>query len=386
MHSLTVFFLATILALALTPAPQSQKKSPPKEKEGCGTVVPLSQLEAELASRAESASKNIAPTVIAPPTQAPYYLPLKIHMVRGSSGNQPGLSSEQLGKTLQYLNQIWKQVGIQFFIYGDVDADILNDDFFNLPDTEFSREALRSVNNVPNTINVYLTNLLGNFAGYGSFTTDNTQGILLNYQTFINPTDNRGLELFAHEMGHYFDLYHTHETMFGVECPSGNNGSTAGDLLGDTPADPGLIDYDRRTYRVDANCVYNNSAATPANCDTTPYKPPTRNLMSYSRGVCLTEFTSLQISKILDTLQNKGNRKNLINSKTRYVDRLASDSNTSCAYGVPCRTLEKALQAANNGDFIFLKQGTYPASSIGGKRLTLNRWGWEPNTGVLLAP
>jgi hypothetical protein len=48
--------------------------------------------------------------------------------------------------------------------------------------------------------------------------------------------------------------------------------------------------------------------------------------------------------------------------------------------------LEKALQAANNGDFIFLKQGTYLASSIGGKRLTLNRWGWEPNTGVLLVP
>src|SRR5262245_66628425 len=115
MHSLTVFFLATILALALTPASQSQKKSPPKEKEGCGTVVPLGQFEAELASRAESASKNIAPTVIAPPTQAPYYLPLTIHMVRGSSGHQPGLSSGKLGKPLQNRHQTVQQGGIRFF-------------------------------------------------------------------------------------------------------------------------------------------------------------------------------------------------------------------------------------------------------------------------------
>ena len=44
----------------------------------------------------------------------------------------------------------------------------------------------------------------------------------------------------SHELGHYFDLYHTHETSFGTECPSGSNCQSAGDMVCDTPADPNL--------------------------------------------------------------------------------------------------------------------------------------------------
>jgi len=228
MQSLTAFLLATILALALAPAPQSQKKAPPEEKPeekmGCGTVVTPEELKAELARKADLARKNIAPTAMAPST--------------------------------------------------DADDDILNDDFFNLPKSNW--DALRSVNNVPNTINVYFTNLQDNVHGVGTFTTNNTQGILLNYQTFINPADSRGFEVFAHEMGHYFDLYHTHHTWLdsdgyttGVECPSGENCKTAGDLLCDTPADfklgPDLVDY---------KCAYVGTTLSPVSCKVkTTYTP-----------------------------------------------------------------------------------------------------------------
>jgi hypothetical protein len=148
MHTLTTFLLATILALAIVPAPQSQKKAPPQEKTECGTVATLEQLKAELAQQAEVARKKIALLAITPPTDAPYYLPLTIHMVRDTSGIQTGLSSGNLEKIMQNLNQMWRQVGIQFFIYGEVDDSILNDEFYSLPNTTSSHDALRQVNNL----------------------------------------------------------------------------------------------------------------------------------------------------------------------------------------------------------------------------------------------
>jgi len=369
MHSLAVFLLATMLALAIAPAPQSQKKSSPQEKTECGTVVPAGQLEAELAHKAELARKKIAPLAITPPTDAPYHLPLTIHRVRDSQGNQIGLSLEGLDKVMQNLNQMWAQAGIQFFIYGDIDDSIHNDNFYNLPNTQVSWDELRIVNNVPNTINVYFTNLQGGFNGIATFPNESTQGILLDYRFY------RGGVL-AHEMGHYFNLFHTHETWpdsmgnpTKVECPSGSNCDSAGDLLCDTQADPDLI------VSVDDNCNYIGAAAAPAGCDNTPYNPPTRNLMSSSRRFCRTEFTPDQISKILQTLNSANNRKNLITSGARYVNPLAPSSNSKCTYTAPCRTAAKAVSAAQNGDFIFLKPGVHPTSSLSGKQVTLTRWG-----------
>jgi len=383
MHTLTTFLLATILALAITPAPQSRKKSPPQEKPeekmGCGTVIPPEQLKAELARRAESAGKNSAALAAPPPTDAPYYLPMTIHMVCDDFGIG-GLSSEQLDAAMRNLNQMWRPVGIQFFIYGEIDYSIHDDDFYVLPNVDAKQDALRQVNAVPNTINVYFTNLQG-IAGQARFTVSHAQGVLLDYSVMSGYSSGFfDLEVFAHEMGHYFDLYHTHEDDFGIECPSGNNCSSAGDLLCDTPADPRLFN----PIRVDPNCVYDNSAAPPANCGNTPYNPLTNNLMSVARRPCRNQFTPNQISKVLQTLHGSDKRRNLINSRTRYVDRLASASNNYCTYTAPCRTVAKALQAANNGDFILLKWGTYAASSIGGKRVTLGRWGFE--NGVVIWP
>lgn len=383
MHSLTAFLLATILALALVPAPQTRKKSPPAEKTECGTVVTPEQLKAELAGTAESAGKTIAPLATAPPTDRPYYLPMTIHMVRDSAGINTGLSPEQLDAVMQNLNQTWRPLGIQFFIHGEIDYSIQDDGFFVLPNVGATQDALRRVNSVPNTINVYFTNLQ-DISGQARFTKDAAQGVLLDYSVMDRfPPGFFHLEVFAHELGHYFDLYHTHETMFGVECPRGNNCSSAGDRLCDTPADPGLF----RPIRVDSNCAYDGSAAIPASCDQeTPYQPLTNNLMSVARRPCRNQFTPDQISKVLHVLRNVGNRKNLIGSGVRYVDRLASASNTKCTYDAPCRTLDKAVQAAQDGDSIFIKYGTYWAPSFGNKRLTLNKWGFEPNVGVVLVP
>ncbi len=368
MRSLTAFILAFILVLAIAPAPQAQEQPTPEKKRECGTTVTPRQLEVELARKARQAAL-VAPEVD-PPTQAPYYLPLTIHIVRRSD-RTGGITLDQLEIAMQDLNRMWQPVGIQFFIYGAIDY-INNDTHFNVPNMNANQDALRQVNAVANTINVYFTNLMG-LNGKSSFTADAVQGVLVDIDSAgvaTNPST------FAHEIGHYFDLYHTHETWpdnmgnpTAVECPSGNNCSTAGDQLCDTPADPGLSGL------VNEACTYIGSATTPRSCDNTPYNPLTRNLMSYSRATCRSEFTPNQLSKVLQVLRDTANRKNLIIKGARYVDPLASLSNADCSYNFPCRTVPKAIQVALHGDFIFIKPGTHQASVLGGKRVTLSKWG-----------
>ena len=105
---------------------------------------------------------------------------------------------------------------------------------------------------------------------------DDFQGII------IKNTCATGPALLAHEMGHYFSLYHTHMTVYGVECPDGSNGDVAGDMLVDTPADPklsGRVDYQ--------TCVYIGTVPPPDGCDPdVPYDPDPSNIMSYAPAHC----------------------------------------------------------------------------------------------------
>src|SRR5215475_15765178 len=171
MHSLTAFILATILALTILPAPQSQQPSPPKEKIECGTLIPPEQIKAELNRQ------RIAAQAATPPTDAPYYLPLTIHLVHRSDGTD-GFTLDQLKVAMRDLNLMWQPIGVQFFIYGEIDH--INDDtHFNIPDDQASRDALRRVNVAANTINVYFTHVQG-LCGQSSFTKSAVQGVLID--------------------------------------------------------------------------------------------------------------------------------------------------------------------------------------------------------------
>ncbi|MFN7948532.1 MAG: M43 family zinc metalloprotease [Blastocatellia bacterium] len=373
MKTLATLILVTILTLAPLPASQAQEQTPPEPKMECNTSPRFEQLKAEIARQRRYDTQQMAAA-----TTGFYHLPMSIHIVRRSDGTG-GLTISDLEAAMRDMNQLWQQVGIQFFIYGDIDY-INSDTHFNVPNMKARQDALRQVNPVASTINVYFTNLAG-LCGQSSFTTDSFQGILIDIGcagVVSNPTGFNP-STFAHEVGHYFDLFHTHETWpdnmgnpTRVECPSGSNCSTAGDLLCDTPADPNL------SNNVDATCGWTGSATTPGGCASAAYNPPTRNLMSYSRATCRTDFTASQVSKILQVLRDNASRRNLIITGARYVDPVASQSNGDCSYNFPCHTISKAIQLALPGDHIFIRPGTNLATLLpGGKQVFLERWGTD---------
>ena len=350
--------LVTII-LFLTAAPFSHAQLLIKPKRECGTVVTEAQKRVEL----ERAARGY--DFLAPQLNRPYQIPLTIHIVRQTDGTG-GFTLASLQVAMQDLNRLWLPIGIQFYQRGEV--DYINDDLlFNLPDQDFWRDVLRQTNPVANTVNVWFTNLAG-LCGQASFTSSSPQGILMDNACAGVAADP---STFAHEVGHYFDLYHTHETAFGVECPSGSNCSTAGDRFCDTPADP-LLNFGGN---VTAACLWTGSAAVPMGCDPMiPYNPPTRNVMSYSRATCSILFTGSQNSKALNTLTTVANRTNLINTLTRYV-AFDGGINANCTYQTPCRTLARAVQVANAGDTIFILSGSYPgAVSPQNKAVTIRKW------------
>lgn len=99
----------------------------------------------------------------------------------------------------------------------------------------------------------------------------------------------------AHEMGHCLGLYHTHETAFGSELVDGSNCNGAGDLLCDTPADPGL------SGNVNESCVF-TGMMTDGNGDS--YNPDVTNTMSYAPFSCRGLFTQDQEDRMHNILSS----------------------------------------------------------------------------------
>lgn len=224
----------------------------------------------------------------AAPPEGILYVPVTFHVVQASDGSG-GIPAAQLDQALLDSNKAFLPVGIQFCL---VRTDIIKSSAYNPLMTGSGADALRQINVVPNTVNVYFvdTNL---FCGISSFTFSAVQGIVCANSCSGLPGNPSTV---PHEIGHYFDLFHTHETAFGKECTSGVNCAAAGDLVCDTPADPSL-----GAGSVNSACQYTGSALGPCPGDP-PYAPDATNLMSYSLKQCRSTFTPQQGARALATL------------------------------------------------------------------------------------
>lgn len=220
-----------------------------------------------------------------------HYVPVAIHIVRNADGSG-GFPSNLLCTGISTLNASYQQIGIQFFLVGPIDFidddDLAYIDYYDEGVSEINE--LRLIRPVPNAINLYLT-YLGGIRGISSFTTSPVQGVVVN----INAMPPSNLSTLPHEFGHYFDLYHTHSTIGGIEYVDGSNCEVAGDLICDTPADPDLSGV------VGSTCLYWGDDQDPHGDF---YEPDTHNYMSYSTPACRDQFSNGQFNRALATLVN----------------------------------------------------------------------------------
>ncbi|MFV0375141.1 hypothetical protein [Microbacterium sp.] len=116
--------------------------------------------------------------------------------------------------------------------------------------------------------------------------------------------ENRGA-LLAHEVGHYLGLFHTHPGWGPTEAAKveqwvGKEGARAldGDLLADTPRDPGRAYYQERVQR-------ENFCSGPTSFTVSGHKvtPDKTNVMSYYRCAPVT-MTAGQVKVVRRTLQH----------------------------------------------------------------------------------
>jgi hypothetical protein len=218
---------------------------------------------------------------------------LVVHVVLDKD-SIPNFAIAELQNLLPTVNTIYSPIGVSFkvcevrFIYNFQYEDLKNG---------YAQE-IDNTYRAGNRINVYVSSLVKkqvpngrDVCGLGSLGAVSSGiggGVYLGKGTCLTAL------VVAHELGHYFGLFHTFEGE-GTELVSGNNCTTEGDLVCDTPADP-YIDGDSFGNYVD-NCHF---ISTRKDAEGNYYDPDLGNLMSYYPCSCLT-LTRGQYIRMVET-------------------------------------------------------------------------------------
>lgn len=219
---------------------------------------------------------------------------LTIHIIESRSIGATELSIAQIESEIEAANRIYNSAGIEFFICGSPRI-IQGGGTYTIN----TGNELNDFNYVPGTINIYFADdvatsggiSLCGYARFPFFSSEERRYIMMNKDC---STDGATL---IHELGHFYGLYHTHETSFGEEYVDGSNCEVAGDLLCDTRADPNLS-----SPNFMAGCSYVGQVTDPKGA---PYVPPVNNFMSYAPSPCVRFFTEQQLNVIESVHENE---------------------------------------------------------------------------------
>lgn len=218
------------------------------------------------------------------------YVKLSIHIVRYSNGSG-GIPESRVATAISDLNAHAAATNLVFFQYGDT-IYFDSDQYANCSGSEAN--ALRQIDSVDGSVNIWFVPDFV-YCGLSSFPASSVQGIVMDNDCTATSSNH---STFSHEVGHYFHLFHTHETFFGEECVNGSNCATAGDFFCDTPADPNVSGL------VSTSCVYTGTASDDC-IISLPYDPDVDNMMSYSLKWCRVIFTPEQLSMFLWSAENE---------------------------------------------------------------------------------
>ncbi len=274
-----------------------------------------------------------------------YKVPIQFWIYRDNNGNDGGMDELFLQEGLDILNGFFlrNNTQIQFyktcelkFIDDDNYLDIIDGEDFDIVEDNFTE----------GVINVHCVR---NYGSAGAFVPGVYKDGIILVQNRVNTST------FAHEVGHYFGLEHTHRNSdkgkcrqeavsrtrkyalldcgykFGLICEK------SGDGFCDTPAD---LDLDDGSHTFGCNFTDNTSEDNWG--DLYMSNPPsTNNLMSYMnpRG-CRNMFTPSQISAMTDKLIQRHYGHYFDPVERYYFDEYEPDNLPMTARVVPLNTLQ----------------------------------------------
>jgi len=164
------------------------------------------------------------------------FVPVTVHVVRSDVGTG-GVDIASVDAAIADANAKYNDPEVGNFGYKFYRESVVfldDDDFywFHLDGGEFG--SLIQQGPVPGTVNAYFVPFFisqRDIAGVSTMPYSQVGGMAIH---------NEGTGAFAHEVGHYLGLFHPFEwETFGDECASGDGCQFSGDLICETPADPG---------------------------------------------------------------------------------------------------------------------------------------------------
>ena len=198
-----------------------------------------------------------------------------------------------INRTIEILNDAFSAANIEFYI---AQIDVISSDLrigdlqvgaYDIYD-QFSKQY-----DLDDMISVYLFDYddqlckesgggvsCGRTGGFSYILSNRTSNIVLS------KFDLEDHKVVVHEFGHFFGLYHTFERdQFGKEAVTGENCANSGDMICDTPSDPGPV------YEVYVNyskCRMVGYTDTDTNLN---YAPLINNYMSYYKPCFMKQYT-----------------------------------------------------------------------------------------------
>ena len=227
--------------------------------------------------------ENLPPNALGELTDQRRNVPIVAHVIRRDNGSG-GISQSDLEASVDRAKAFYSSLNFYLFLcdINYIDDTDLYDEYLENDGTEAGIINVSS-QNVDNKLNIYfVSNSETSWANFPD-TDANEQHIIMNNSHARNEST------LAHEIGHWFNLLHTHETSAGVELVNGNNCDDAGDLCCDTPADPNI------SGDVDSSCNY---TGTNTDSNNQSYSPDPKNTMSYTRKKCRELFSEEQIYRM----------------------------------------------------------------------------------------
>jgi|GEM_PF-6357242 len=273
----------------------------------CGTIVSQSEY---------NNAKNLS--IQSLPSNKTTSDKLKIQIFIVCSGSTPStgaVTSTDAINALTTLNTKFSGTGIEFEQCSGIKY-VLNSNHFDMAYTsnqQPNEDGMCRQNDMKNTINLYIVNKIGggSIGGYAYLNGGAYNRVFMAKKDLFGNNNDIGLIL-SHEMGHFFGLLHTCGWSSGGstnELVNGTNSTSAGDLVGDTPADPAQNAY---LLSSGSSCTYpwgvpsNPCTASPTFCDANgdTYVPLGDNLMFPKYCQSFNTLTTGQENRIWSTYQS----------------------------------------------------------------------------------